>query len=104
MNHHRVVYIQGQGYGYITPKDWAGIPVRHRDRVHILATFDAELKAQRAYSVLPQEWVGKPGLHYWGGEWWQSTGMVTIHTGQRIELNIPADFPVPTVQRRGRLS
>ena len=104
MNYYSVVHIQGQGYGYITPKDWAGIPVQHRDRVHVLAMFNTELGAQRAYSALPQEWVGKPGLHYWGGEWWQSTGMVTIHTGQKIELNIPADCQVPVVQHRGGLS
>lgn len=89
MNHHRVVYIQGQGYGYITPEDWAGYSVRRKSRVHVLAIFDTEPEAQKAFSALPQEWVNESGLHYWGGEWWQSLGKVTIHTGQEVELNIP---------------
>ena len=101
MNHHRVVYIQGLGYGYITPEDWARYSARRRSRVHVLATFNTELEAQRAYSALPQEWVNKPGLHYWGGEWWRSTGVVTIHTGDKIKLNIPVGSPVPVVQHRG---
>ena len=100
MNHYRVVYIRGLGYGYITPEDWAGYSVRHKSRVRVLAMLNTESEAQRAYSALPQEWVDKPGLHYWGGEWWQSTGMVTIHTGQRIELNIPVDCPAIVQHRR----
>ena len=99
MNHYCVVYIQGQGYGYITPKDWAGIPVRHRSRIRVLVTFNTELEAQRAYRALPQEWADKPGLHYHNGEWWQSTSKIVIHAGQKIELHIPADRPVPVIQR-----
>lgn len=99
MEKYRVVYIQGQGYGWLTPEDWAGVPPLYRERVHILATFDTEKEARDAYHHLPQEWEDKSSLHYTGGEWWQSTGeVVTGPTGQPVELFVPADRPVPVVR------
>lgn len=100
MNHYSVVYIQGQGYGYLTPKDWANIPVLHRSRVHVLAGFSTELEAQRAYNALPPEWADKSKLHYHNGEWWQSTDEVITYAGRETELFILADRPVPTIQHQ----
>jgi hypothetical protein len=99
MDKYRVVYIQGQGYGWLIPEDWAEIPPLYRERVHILAAFDTEREARDAYHRLPQEWGDKSSLHYTGGEWWQSTDeVVTGQTGQPVELFVPADRPVPVIR------
>ncbi len=97
----RVVYVRGQGYGYLTPQEWDSVPdLYRRERIHVIALCDTEAEAQAVYARLPKEWQDKPGLHYDNGEWWSSTGaVVSSPTGQEMELFIPADRPVPIVTR-----
>lgn len=91
-----VVYVQGQGYGWMDIEEYEEAVKFAWDRVVLIASFETEALAKEAYSQLPQEWKDIEGLHLAGGEWWQTTG-ISAHNpeGQELELFIPADRPMP---------
>jgi len=96
---YRIVFVQGRGFGWFTPGDWAEIPHWERGRVHVLATVETEEEAKRMFAALPQTWERPgepPGLHYQDGEWWTSTGVHVVNPqGQDMELFAPLDRPLP---------
>lgn len=53
---YRVVQVEGQGYGYMTPAAWDNMPKWARSRVNVLKRCHTEKEAQAAQRDLPQEW------------------------------------------------
>jgi len=59
---YRVVYVQDQGYGTMTPKAWSAMPETHRGLVRVLQLCDSQEGATAVYRKLPQEWHSKKHL------------------------------------------
>ena len=52
----RVVRVEGQGCGYITPANWDNMPGWARGKIHVLRFCRTEEEAQAAQRDLPPEW------------------------------------------------
>jgi len=53
---YRVIYVQGQGYGTMSPSTWFSLPEYARQRVTVLALCDTQAGAVEMFRRLPQDW------------------------------------------------
>jgi len=50
-----------EGFGWVTPEDWATWPEEARRRVRVLVLCDTEAGAREEFAKLPKGWLGDTG-------------------------------------------
>lgn len=56
---YRIVAIEGQGYGYMSPEDFSSTPRWARKKIHVLGTCDTKAQAEQAVKAYHPGWKKK---------------------------------------------